>query len=68
MKDEIEQYSRIIKLDVDSNPLDWWKIHESTYLNLPKSNCVFMHLSVYLNGYLAFQDMLHLRKEVYLSQ
>ena len=36
MKDEIEQYSKIIKLHVDSNPLDWWKIHESAYLTLAK--------------------------------
>ena len=36
MKDEIEQYSKIIKPDADSNPLDWWKIHESAYPTLAK--------------------------------
>ena len=67
MKDEIKQYSKIVKLNADSNPLDWWKIYESAYptlAKLAKNTCVFVHL----NGYLALPDMLDLRKEVYLSQ
>ena len=36
MKYEVEQYSKIVELDADSNPLDWWKIHESAYPTLAK--------------------------------
>ena len=34
MKDEIGQYSKNVKPDADSNPLEWWKIHESAYPTL----------------------------------
>ena len=73
MKDEIEQYSKIIKPDADSNPLDWWKIHESAYSTLAKLAkkylciCASVHLAVHLNGCLAHLDMLHLRRELCLS-
>ena len=58
-------------MDVDSNTLDLWKIHESAYPTLAKvtkNTCVFVHLAAQLNGYLTDSNMLHLRKEVYLSQ
>ena len=34
IKDYIGQWSKIIKPDADSNPLDWYKIHESAYPTL----------------------------------
>lgn len=36
MMDEIEIYSKITKPDADSNPLDWWKVHGSSYPTLAK--------------------------------
>jgi len=36
VKDEIEQYCKIIKPDVDCNPLQWWQQHETAYPTLAK--------------------------------
>jgi len=36
VRDEVEQYCKIIKPDVDSNSLQWWQQHETAYPTLAK--------------------------------
>ena len=36
VKDEIEQYCKIIKPDADSNPLQWWQQHQTAYPTVAK--------------------------------
>ena len=36
VKEEVEQYSNIVKPDPESNPLDWWKIQAPNYPVLAK--------------------------------
>ena len=36
VKEEVEQYSNIVKPDPESNPLDWWKIQAPNYPILAK--------------------------------
>ena len=36
VKDEMERYEKTPKADSDSNPLDWWRVHSSTFPILSK--------------------------------
>ena len=36
VKDEIEQYCKIVKPDADSNPLQWWQQHQKAYPTIAK--------------------------------
>ena len=57
MKNDIEQYSKMIKPNTDYNPLDWWKIHESAYSILAKlvfNTCASEWLTMYSHYDYAF--------------